>query len=89
MKHLEEFYRPGKLLRDYVPNYAQLCDPLNKMIKDYKSNKHKKLVWTERRFCKAMEGRVGLHCPVFQSGGGKCMSLRMLQSMVLGPVSDY
>jgi hypothetical protein len=34
MKHLEEFYRPGKPLFVITFYYAQLCDPLNKMIKD-------------------------------------------------------
>jgi hypothetical protein len=44
MKHLEEFYRPGKPLFVITFYYAQLCDPLNKMIKD---RNNKKLAWTE------------------------------------------
>jgi hypothetical protein len=46
-KHLKSFLGLANYFRDFIPMYSDLVAPLNKLIKDYKATKHKRLEWTE------------------------------------------
>ena len=46
-KHLKSFVGLANYFRDFIPLYTQVVTPFNRMLRDYKANRNKKLHWTD------------------------------------------